>query len=938
MAWFTSYRKQRSAHHSTKPERRRMVRSASVESLEARQMLDAAPVALPDDYEIPSSGELVVGMLMGPLAPQQTTAPEWEVPDGLTPNVEHEVTGGESETVEFVVLGTEEGKYDQALVRDPGSTLNVTNWMEVGRPGFGEVLVSNGGLLNVKNWTEIGGGASNFGHVAVSGAGSKWIASNWISAGNNGGRGWIDISEGAQVSGTFLSLASYRNGIAVANISGAGTQVNMSDWIGLGGYGGHAFVTVSEGAVVTHLNFLQVGHYEQGTASLRLTGPGTQWNVGNHASVGEYTAQGTLDIEDGAVMNVQNWMEVGRSESTGIVTIRGEGSRLSVREFFGIGGGGNGAVRLIDGGWLKASSVSLYSTGVLTGQGTVETSRIDQYGTIEPGDRVGSLRVTGSIEQNSTSSLGFDIAGSDGPRTTLRGVDYDGLDVGGSIRADGKVVVRFSNGFAPVAGDRFELIKAASHTGDFDSVKVEGLRDGFEYDAVWENGTFVLIAKNNGEAATNNEPGKGVLANDTDPDGDRLSVILTDGPDHGRLVLYANGSFSYTPNNTFPGEDLFSYIATDGFGNSQVAKVTLRNDPPVGQADSYGTDEDQVLEVSAADGVLKNDSDPNGGALKAVRASGPAQGELRLNEDGSFRYAPRPNFNGEDSFTYRAFDGVAFSEPVTVKINVASVNDAPIAKPDQKTIQKNTTLNIRVGDLLANDSDPDGDKLELVAVQATDNTHGTVSLAAGVVTYKPDNNFVGTATFRYVIRDGQGGEATGTVTVQVRNVVQTQPGKANGTGVLDNFTKFFYFNVESNLSLSTRPPDVQRPRGTLFFADLQKQLFFQATSVQSLKISSTGRTAEITGIGRMYDIGGLQFTVKIGDNGFIGDTFSIVITGPNGFRYDSLANGNGRVQFGNITIRPSRGIFLPFAARFFSATDAALETTSTWQQKPRTVI
>lgn len=177
-----------------------------------------------------------------------------------------------------------------------------------------------------------------------------------------------------------------------------------------------------------------------------------------------------------------------------------------------------------------------------------------------------------------------------------------------------------------------------------------------------------------------NVPAPGVLGNDTDVDGLVLSASLVAGPENGSLVLDANGSFLYTPAPDFNGPDAFTYRASDGTANSNTATVSLTvtasPDAPDAAADSFSTDEDSPREV-AAPGVLANDTDPEGGALTAVMVSGPSSGSLVLNADGSFRYVPAANFNGSDAFTYRASNGAVQSDPVTVMLGVAAINDAP---------------------------------------------------------------------------------------------------------------------------------------------------------------------------------------------------------------------------------------------------------------------
>ncbi len=184
------------------------------------------------------------------------------------------------------------------------------------------------------------------------------------------------------------------------------------------------------------------------------------------------------------------------------------------------------------------------------------------------------------------------------------------------------------------------------------------------------------------EDVTLNVAAAGVLANDSDIDGPALSTALVAGPSNGSLTLNANGSFSYTPNANFNGTDSFTYRASDGSLLSNIATVTITvnavNDPPSAVANAYAIAEDGTLNVPAA-GVLANDSDVDGPALSAVLVGGPSNAAaFTLNANGSFSYTPTANFNGTDSFTYRASDGSLQSAVVTVTLTVTAVNDAPV--------------------------------------------------------------------------------------------------------------------------------------------------------------------------------------------------------------------------------------------------------------------
>jgi Big-like domain-containing protein/surface protein with Ig-like domain/putative Ig domain-containing protein/VCBS repeat protein/uncharacterized protein DUF11 len=185
-------------------------------------------------------------------------------------------------------------------------------------------------------------------------------------------------------------------------------------------------------------------------------------------------------------------------------------------------------------------------------------------------------------------------------------------------------------------------------------------------------------ATNEGQALNVNAP-NGVLANDTDADGNPLTAALVAGPSSGTLALSPNGSFGFTPAPGFAGPVAFTYQADDSTARSNTATVTITvNGAPVAQPDSYTTSEDAPLAV-AAPGVLGNDSDPEGAPLTAQVVGNVSNGVLQLSANGSFGFTPAANFNGTTTFTYRAGDGATQSGPTTVTIAVSAVNDPPFA-------------------------------------------------------------------------------------------------------------------------------------------------------------------------------------------------------------------------------------------------------------------
>jgi Tol biopolymer transport system component len=135
----------------------------------------------------------------------------------------------------------------------------------------------------------------------------------------------------------------------------------------------------------------------------------------------------------------------------------------------------------------------------------------------------------------------------------------------------------------------------------------------------------------------------------------------------GRFVAFASAATNLHPDDTDFTLDVFR---RDVLGLA-----------PAAAGDAYAISEDTPLTV-ASPGVLANDSDADGDTLTAAIVSGPQHGRLELGGDGSFSYTPDPDYNGSDSFSYRASDGGLHSQPVTVTIEVRPVDDTlPSTRP-----------------------------------------------------------------------------------------------------------------------------------------------------------------------------------------------------------------------------------------------------------------
>jgi gliding motility-associated-like protein len=320
-------------------------------------------------------------------------------------------------------------------------------------------------------------------------------------------------------------------------------------------------------------------------------------------------------------------------------------------------------------------------------------------------------------------------------------------------------------------------------------------------------------------------PATGLLANDTDLDGDNLSVSLVPivAPLHGLLTLNADGTFSYTPFADYNGTDSFVYEVCDdaAIQECSTANVTITinsvNDSPVAVNDASVPDPLEDTPYNGFD-LLLNDSDVDAGDLLTVSTtpvSGPLHGNLVLNADGSYIYSPALNYNGNDSFTYEVCDNAlpAACAQASVSLNIQAANDAPLAAADAYTTNEDQTLN--AASVLINDSDPENDLLTVTVVPLSNVTHGLLQLNSdGTFSYIPAANYNGTDSFEYEVCDNGTpvlcNSALVTLTVNPINdaptavddpVITDEDVVLNGTSLLTNDS-----DLDGNsLSINTTP-------------------------------------------------------------------------------------------------------------------------------------
>jgi VCBS repeat-containing protein len=307
--------------------------------------------------------------------------------------------------------------------------------------------------------------------------------------------------------------------------------------------------------------------------------------------------------------------------------------------------------------------------------------------------------------------------------------------------------------------------------------------------------------------------GRGVLDNDLDVDGDRLSVSTYSAPSAlgAAVVVNSDGTFRYDPTQVpalqrlsvgQSATDTFTYRATDGSQVSGLGTVTVTvtglNDPPLAVNDAYQTTDTTVLDTAAAllPSVLANDSDRESDSFQVVVSASDAVSTLgaavTLRANGHFVYDPTSTLALQalapgqllvDTFTYTIRDaGAVAARKGTVTVTVLGSNTNPAAGADSYTTAADTVLTVAAPGVLQNDADVEGQANSVAPQTLTSQLGATVELRAdGSLTYDPTKSLqlrtlnVGQSaadTFTYQIVDSSGAVGIGTVTVLVTGIPQ----------------------------------------------------------------------------------------------------------------------------------------------------------------------
>jgi hypothetical protein len=377
----------------------------------------------------------------------------------------------------------------------------------------------------------------------------------------------------------------------------------------------------------------------------------------------------------------------------------------------------------------------------------------------------------------------------------------------------------------------------------------------------------------------------------------------------GTVSLGPDGNITFTPEADFSGNAAFRYLACDDGSPSEcsvqgaTANVTVSpvNDAPVVGDQSVTTDEDTAMEVTLSA------SDAEGDAVGYIIVSAPRHGTLS-GSGVNLIYTPEADYRGPDSFTFRASDGIADSDPATVSIAVDTVNDAPVVTNDTLSTNEDTPLVFAAGRLLGNDTaGPANEGAQTLTVTAVDQpVNGQVSLGKnGDIIFTPATGFIGQASFEYTVCD-DGSPSECSETIALVNVTESPVNDAPG----------FTAGADQTVAEDSGPHSVPGWASGISAGpadESDQRLTFEVTDNTNTGLFSTQPSVAADGT-LSYALaadenGSADVTVRLEDDGGIADggtgtsaeqTFTIDVTAVNDAPVVSNLQGDGAANEGDV--------------------------------------
>lgn len=341
------------------------------------------------------------------------------------------VESGGTVECEDLVAATQSGSDGTVNISGAGATVAASGTTYIGSRDHGQLIITNGGVLNSQlavagNW---GGSTAS---IFVDGPGSHWLTSGSFHLGDAGAAGLI-ISNGGAVECGNLWSAFQSGSVGTVSISGAGSSLTVTTGIGLNiGTAGHGELNITNGGVATCAS-ASAGATAGSTASVLVSGPGSQWDVSGNLAIGS-SGQADMTISNGGYVNSGTTWTGTQATSIASASITGPGSAWVSTGTRYIGYGGAGELTLVDGGLASSPAIILGNQaggmGVLN-LGAPAGSPAELPGTVDApsittGNGEGTIHFnhTGEYSTWDNANASYQITGSTkivkrGPGTTI---------------------------------------------------------------------------------------------------------------------------------------------------------------------------------------------------------------------------------------------------------------------------------------------------------------------------------------------------------------------------------------------------------------------------------------------------------------------------------------------------------------------------------------
>lgn len=332
-----------------------------------------------------------------------------------------------------------------------------------------------------------------------------------------------------------------------------------------------------------------------------------------------------------------------------------------------------------------------------------------------------------------------------------------------SLATDGTYTYTPANGFTGIDSITYEICDTAS-TANCDTatvyITVDSLPSFTRNNAVIANNDHFITLKDSSISNT-------VIGNDSDPEGDALTVSSTplENVNNGTLTLNSDGSFNYVPNSGFVGIDTFIYQVCDNGTPSKcdtaVAIIEIYptdkagNEPPIALDDFATTN--NITPVSGSLVINDYDLDSDSIVINTTQLSGPSNGTILINSDGTYTYTPNQGYIGPDQVLYEICDTATpkACAQATLYITVSGVPKV-VTFIDKNSAYKDSTV---TGEVLTNENgfglslevtSIDGTAVSPSGTTVTTSQGGSLTInASGSYSYTPANGFIGTDSMEY---------------------------------------------------------------------------------------------------------------------------------------------------------------------------------------------